>query len=128
MWKILWKSTQNWENSDLDLANFTKSIIESENVDEDKWSMSEHNCDNNDPSFEHLTDEQVLSGALGTIPESKEEEYDEPQCAVKQVSHEAALRHINGLIQYLEQHNDITVYDKISLKKFQLQLEKSIFK
>jgi len=62
------------------------------------------------------------------VSESEEEENDETQqCTVKQVSHEAALRHIDGLIQYPEEQDDTTLCDKMLLKKFQSQVKKKCF-
>jgi hypothetical protein len=55
------------------LANFSKSLTGAENIDEEninEWI----NCDANDPGFECLSDEQIVSGALGTISESEGEE------------------------------------------------------
>jgi len=79
-----------------------------ENVDEkniNEWI----NCDANDPGFERLSDEQIVSGALGTVSEKDGEENVE----VKQVSYEAALKHIDGIIKYLEEQDDTTVCDKM---------------
>ncbi|VVC41732.1 Hypothetical protein CINCED_3A018470 [Cinara cedri] len=85
----------------LDLANFSKSLTGGENVDEEninEWI----NCDANDPGFEHLSDKQIVSGALGTVSESEDEEEENDEVnEVKQVSHEAALKHIDGIIKYL---------------------------
>lgn len=70
--------------------------------------------DVNDPGLEHLTNKQIIGRALDAISESEEkEESDETQCAVKQVNHEEALRHIDGLIQYLEEQNDTNPGDEI---------------
>lgn len=63
-----------------DLTNFVKSITRGENVDKDnidEWI----NSDGNDPSFEHLTDEQIVglgktNRALGTLSLSEEENND----------------------------------------------------
>jgi len=86
------------------LTNFAKFITGGENVDEDntnEWI----NCDTNDPGFKYLTDEQKVSGALGTVLES-EEENNGTQCTMKQVSHEAALKRIDGFNQYLEEQDN----------------------
>ncbi|KAL4152893.1 hypothetical protein QTP88_000726 [Uroleucon formosanum] len=59
--------------SAFDLANFSKSLTGGENVDEEninEWI----NCDANDPGFERLSDEKIVSGALGTVLESEGEE------------------------------------------------------
>jgi uncharacterized protein YehS (DUF1456 family) len=109
------------------LANCSKSFTEGENVDEEninEWI----NYDANDPGFERLSDEQIVSGALGTVSESegKEEENDEVN-EVKRVSHEAALKHIDGIIKYLEEQDDTTLCDKMLLKKLQSQVKKKSF-
>jgi len=55
-----------------DLVNFAKSITGGENVDEDnvdEWI----NCEASDQGFEHITDEQIVEGALGTVSEREEE-------------------------------------------------------
>jgi len=44
------------------------------------------------------------------------------------VSHEAALRHIDGLVQYLEEQDDTTLCDKMLLKKFQSQVKQKCFR
>jgi hypothetical protein len=73
------------------LANFSKSLTGGENVNEEninEWI----NCDANDPGFERLSVEQIVSGALGTVSESEgEKEENDEVNEVKQVSHEAAL-------------------------------------
>lgn len=52
---------------------------------------------------------------------------NETQCAVKQVSHEATLIHIDGLIQYLKEQDDTTLCHKFFLKKLQSQVKKKRF-
>ena len=42
-------------------------------------------------------------------------------------SHEAALKHIDGIIKYLEEQDDTTLYDKMLLKKLQSQVKKKSF-
>ena len=83
MENTLVESTEEEEVSACDLANLAKSVTGGGNVDEDnivEWI----NCDANDPGFEHLTDEQIVGGALGMVlEESEEEEEDKTQ---KQVS------------------------------------------
>jgi len=78
-------------------------------------------------AFERLTDEQIVNGSLGTVSKCEEEENDENQCALKQVSHEAALKHIDGLIQYMEEQDDTTLCDKM-LTNFNHELKRSVFK
>jgi len=115
------------EISAFDLANFAKSITQGENVDEDnidEWI----NCDANNPGFEHHTDKQIVGGALGMVSEIEEEENDEIHCTLKQVSHEAALRHIDELVQYLDEQDDTTLCDKMLLKNFNRKLKKSVSK
>ena len=66
-----------------DLANLAKSVAGGENVDEDniiEWI----DCDINDPSFEHVTDEQIVEEALGKNLEESDEEDGKIQ---KKVSH-----------------------------------------
>ncbi|KAL4096795.1 hypothetical protein QTP88_021679 [Uroleucon formosanum] len=115
------------EVSAFDLANFSKSFTGGENVDEEninEWI----NCDVNDPELERLSDEQIVSGALGTVSESEgEEEENDEVNEVKQVSHEAALQHIDGIIIYLEEQDDTTLCDKMLLKKLQSQVKKKSF-
>lgn len=105
-WRKILPSVENTlireevEVSAFDLAIFSKSLTGRENVDEgniNEWI----NCNANDPGFERFSDEQIVSGALSTVLESEgeEEENDEKQCAVKQVSHEAPLKHIDGIIK-----------------------------
>jgi hypothetical protein len=43
------------------------------------------------------------------------------------VSHEAALKQIDGIIKYLEEQDDTTLCDKMLLKKFQSQVKKKSF-
>jgi len=67
-----------------------RTLLLEENVDEDnidEWI----NCDVNDPGFKHLTDEQIVGGALGMISEN-EDENDEAQFTVKQVSHKSSSK------------------------------------
>ena len=115
------ESAEEEEVSACDLANLAKSVTGGGNVDEDnivEWI----NCDANDPGFEHLTDEQIVGGALGMVlEESEEEEEDKMQ---KKVSHDAALAHIDGLIQYLEEPDDASLCDKMLLQKLQSQIKK----
>ncbi|KAL4096738.1 hypothetical protein QTP88_021632 [Uroleucon formosanum] len=103
------------------------SLTGGENVDEEninEWI----NCDANDPEFERLSDEQIVSGALGTVLESEgEEEENDEVNEVKLVSHEAALQHIDGIIKYLEEQDDKTLCDKMLLKKLQSQVKKKSF-
>ncbi|XP_050523014.1 jerky protein homolog-like [Daktulosphaira vitifoliae] len=115
------------EVSAFDLANFSKSLTGGENFDEEninEWI----NCDANDPGFERLSDEQIVSGALDTVSESEgEEEENDEINDVKQVSHEEALKHIDGIIKYLEEQDDTTLCDKMLLKKLQSQVKKKSF-
>lgn len=74
------------------LANFTKSITGGENFDENNINVW-INCKTYNPGFDHVIDEQIVGGALGTVSESEEDNY-KTQCAVKQKRHEAALIHI----------------------------------
>jgi hypothetical protein len=110
------------------LANFAKSITGGENVSKEinininEWIY----CDANDPGLERLTYEQILNGVLGTVLES-EEENDEKQCAVKQVSHEITLKYIDKLIQYLKEQDDKTLYDKMLMKKTSIMSYKKVF-
>ncbi|KAL4104597.1 hypothetical protein QTP88_019891 [Uroleucon formosanum] len=112
-----------------DLANFSKSLTGGDNVDEENINVW-INCDANDPGFKRLSDEQIVSGALGTVSESDgEEEENNEVNEVKQVSHEAALQHVDGIIKYLEEQDDTTVCDKMLFKKLQSQIKKKrVFK
>uniref|UniRef100_A0A2S2QZ92 Jerky-like n=1 Tax=Sipha flava TaxID=143950 RepID=A0A2S2QZ92_9HEMI len=115
------------EVSAFDLANFSKSLTRGENVDEEninEWI----NCDANDQGFERLSDEQIVSEALGTVSESEgEEEENDEVNKVKQVSHEAALKHVDGIIKFLEEQDDTILCDKMLLKKLQSQVKKKSF-
>ena len=103
-----------------DLANLAKSVAGGENVDEGnitEWI----DCDSNDPGFEHVTVDQIVEEALGVNLEESDEEDGKVQ---KKVSHDAALAHVQGLIQYLEEEDDSSLCDKIVLKKLQSQIKK----
>ena len=98
-----------------DLANLAKSVAGGENVDEDniiEWI----DCDTNDPGFEHVTDEQIVEEALGKNLEESDEEDIKAQ---KNVSQDAALVHVEGLIQYLEEEDDASLCDKVVIKNIQ---------
>lgn len=64
----------------------------------------------NDPEYEHLTDEQIVGGAFGMVLEKSEAENEKMQ---NQVSHEAAIVHIDGLAQYLNQQGGASICDKM---------------
>lgn len=55
-----------------DLINYAKSINGGKNPHEDNID-ERFNCGSNYPGFGHLTDEQIKSEVLGTVPKSKEE-------------------------------------------------------
>jgi hypothetical protein len=57
------------------------------------------------------------------VKKKKNDEVNE----VKQVSYEAALKHIDGIIKYLEERDDTTLCDKMLLKKLQSQVKKKSF-
>lgn len=84
------------------MAINAKSITRGENVNEDnidEW----FNYHVNKPGFEHLTDEQIVGGTLDTVSESEKEKSSETRCTVKHVNFKTALRHIYGLIHYIEE-------------------------
>lgn len=108
------------KEEEVSVHDLAKSVAGGENVDEDniiEWIA----CDTNDPGFEHVTDEQIVEEALGMNLEESDEEDGKVQ---KKVSHDAALAHVEGLIQYLEEEDDASLCDKIVLKKLQSQIKK----
>ena len=60
----------------------------------------------NDRGFDHVTDEQIVEKALGKNLEESNEEDDKVQ---KKMSHDAALGHVEGLIQHLEKEDDASL-------------------
>ena len=56
------------------------------------------------------------------------EESDEEDGKVqKKVSHDAALAHVEGLIQYLEEEDDASLCDKIVIKKTSIPNKEEVF-
>ena len=72
----------------------------------------------NDSGFEHLTDEQIVGQALDPVSEDGEEE-DKTQ---QRTRHKAALAHAVGLIKYRKDQDDVSLCDKMLIKKVQSQI------
>lgn len=57
----------------------------------------------------------------------KESEEEGEYKMQNQLSHGAALAHIDGLIPYLEEQDEATLCDKMMLEKLQSQIKKEMF-
>lgn len=67
---------------------------------------------------------QTLNILLTKNRSLEESEEIEEEKTKNQVAHDAVLPHIESLIQYLDEQDDASLYDKIVLEKFKTQVKK----
>lgn len=108
------------------LVDLVKSVAGGENVDEEnitEW----FNWDADEPGFERLTDEEIANKASGEKEEQSESDEDEPNVQAS-ITHETALQHVHGLLQYLEEQNgEAQLAEKLMLRNMQSRIKKKCF-
>lgn len=108
------------------LVDLLTSVPGGENVDEeniDEWLE----CDASVPGFERLTDVEITNKAMG-LDENEEQSESSEDEAPARMTHETALQHVDGLLQYLEeQDDDAQLAEKLMLRKVQSRIKKRCF-
>nr|CAD7587074.1 unnamed protein product [Timema genevievae] len=98
------------------LVDLVTSVPGGENVDEDnieEWLE----CDASELGFERLIDIEITNKAMG-VNENEEQSESEEDEAPARMTHETALHHVDGLLQYLgEQNDDPHLAEKLMLRK-----------
>lgn len=94
-----------------------ESIDEDENIDE--WFQ----CDKDLPSFEMMSDEEIVRRATQGQGETESDEEgvveggEEASADTDNITHSAALNHLECLLDYLEGQEDTLICDKLMLTK-----------
>ena len=113
--------TEEEEISAHDLENLDKSVTGGKKVNErnvEEW----FNCDTNDSGFGCLIDEQIAGLVLEPVSKDSEKKEKEGGKIQQRMSHDAALTHADGLIKYLKEKVDVSLCDKMLIKKLQSKI------
>lgn len=107
------------------LTDFVTSVPGGENVNQEnieEWLE----CDKNEPGFERLSDVEITNKAMGVNEENEQIESEEDEVPAR-MTHETALQHVDGLLQYLEEQDDAHLAEKLMLRNVQSRIKKRCF-
>lgn len=107
------------------LLDLVKSVPGGKYVDEENLEQWLE-YDMNEPGFERLTDVEIANKAMGVDEDEEQSEEDEAPAPAR-MSHEYALQHVDGLLQYLEEQDDAQLAEKLLLRKIQSRIRKRNF-
>lgn len=105
------------ESAAADLAEMAKTVEGGQHVDADNISEW-FECDGQEPGYEVLTDEGIVEKVMGEgvgVGECDSEEED--GTAEVKITHQAALNHVECLLDYMDGQADATLNDKLLLRK-----------
>ncbi|XP_071055090.1 jerky protein homolog-like [Onthophagus taurus] len=115
-------------NEDMPIAaliDLVTSVPGGENVNQEnieEWLE----CDKNELGFERLSDVEITNKAMGVNEENEEIESEEGEVLAR-MTHETALQHVDGLLQYLEEQDDAHLAEKLMLRNVQSRIKKRCF-
>lgn len=108
------------------LVDLITSVPGGENVDEEnteEWLE----CDATEPGYERLTDVEIINKVKG-VSENEEKQSESEDEVPARMTHETALHHVDGLLQYLEEQDDNSqLAEKLMLRKVQSRIRKRCF-
>lgn len=103
------------------LANMAKQVPGGESIDEDENIDEWFQCDKDLPSFEMMSDEEIVrrvtqgQGETESDEEGVEERGEEASADIDKITHSSALNYLECLLDYLEGQEDTLILRQIML-------------